>query len=82
MVRERSEEDRRVVKIRATERGSRIAGGVPVTAMELFASALSGLPASDRAALLRILASLADRVRVEIEEREKDGAEQLAREQG
>lgn len=82
VVRERSEQDRRVVKIRATERGSQIARGVPVTAMELFSSALASLPEGDRAELLRILASLADRVRVEVEEREMNGAEQLTRDEG
>ena len=70
------------MKIRATERGSQIARGVPVTAMELFSSALASLPEGDRAELLRILASLADRVRVEVEEREMNGAEQLARDEG
>lgn len=79
VVRERSEQDRRVVKIRATERGSQIARGVPVTAMELFSSALGSLPERDRAELLRILASLADRVRAEVDEREKSGTEPLAR---
>lgn len=75
VVRERSEQDRRVVKIRATERGSQIARGVPVTAMELFSAALSSLPEGDRGELLRILASLADRVRAEVEERETSGAD-------
>ncbi|AKF07611.1 MarR family winged helix-turn-helix transcriptional regulator [Sandaracinus amylolyticus] len=82
VVRERSETDRRVVKIRATERGSQIARGVPVTAMELFGSALRSLSASDRAELRRILARLADRVRIEIEEREKMGGADTAARDG
>jgi MarR family transcriptional regulator, organic hydroperoxide resistance regulator len=86
VLRERSEADRRVVKIRATERGLQIARGVPVTAMELFSSALASLSESDRAELWRILAKLADRVRAEIEDREKTSAEKAteptAREQG
>ncbi|MDQ3035048.1 MAG: MarR family transcriptional regulator [Myxococcota bacterium] len=76
VVRERSEQDRRVVKIRATAKGAQIASGVPVTAMELFASALRSLSAADRAELRRILAKLADSVRSEVEDRE--GAEQAA----
>lgn len=70
VVRERSEQDRRVVKIRATDKGAEIARGVPVTAMELFASALRSLSAADRAELRRILAKLADRVRAEVDDRE------------
>lgn len=72
VVRERSEADRRVVKIRATERGLEIARGVPVTALELFASALESLSGAERVELRRILAKLADRVRVEVEDRERE----------
>jgi DNA-binding MarR family transcriptional regulator len=75
VVRERSRTDRRVVKIRATERGASIARGIPVTAMELFASALGSLPPADRTELRRILRKLADRVRAEIEERDSAAGE-------
>lgn len=70
VVRERSQTDRRVVRIRATERGLEIAGGVPVTAMELFAGALRSLSSADRADLRRILLELADRVREQVEDPE------------
>lgn len=76
VMRERSDQDRRVVKIRATDKGAQIARGVPVTAMELFGSALRSLPGTDRAELQRILAKLADRVRSEVDDRDgSDGAE-------
>jgi MarR family transcriptional regulator, organic hydroperoxide resistance regulator len=65
--RERSEDDRRVVHIRATHKGQRIAASVPVTAMEIFGSALRSLSARDRAELMRILSSLAERVREQLE---------------
>ncbi len=65
--RERSEQDRRVVHIRATERGRAIAAAVPVTAREIFAGALRSLSAPDRAELMRILSLLAARVREAVE---------------
>lgn len=68
VVRERSQSDRRVVKLRATERGLAIARGVPVTAMELFAGALKALSPHDRAELRRILSVVAENVRAEIGE--------------
>ena len=68
VVRERSATDRRVVKIRATERGREIAGAVPLTSLELFGSALRGLAPKDRAELRRILRVLAEHVRREVEE--------------
>jgi DNA-binding MarR family transcriptional regulator len=74
VVRERSQTDRRVVRIRATERGLAIARDVPVTAMELVGRALGALPPGDRAELQRILGRLADRVRADIEVAEGDGA--------
>ncbi|HEY8431914.1 MAG TPA: MarR family transcriptional regulator [Sandaracinaceae bacterium] len=61
--RERSERDRRVVRIRATEKGRAIAAAVPVTAMEMLTDALRSLSASDRAELTRILSLLAQNVR-------------------
>ncbi len=68
--RERSESDRRVVHLRATARGRAIAASVPVTAMEIFSAALRALPARDRRELMRILSSLAEHVREDVERRE------------
>ncbi len=65
--RERSERDRRVVHIRATEKGRAIAAAVPVTAMEMFGAALRSLSGRDRAELMRILSLLAERVREAVE---------------
>ena len=64
--RERSQTDRRVVLIRPTEKGREVARSVPVSAMEIFATALGGLEGEDRRELRRILSSLAERVRDEI----------------
>jgi DNA-binding MarR family transcriptional regulator len=65
--RERSTTDRRVVHIEPTARGRRIAAQVPVTAMEIFGSALRSLSTEDRAELMRILGQLAERVRERID---------------
>lgn len=73
VVRERSQSDRRVVRIRATERGMAIAAGVPVTAMELFSGALNALSPEDRAELRRILLELAERVREQVGDAESSG---------
>jgi MarR family transcriptional regulator, organic hydroperoxide resistance regulator len=72
-VRERSQSDRRVVRIRATERGVAIAAGVPVTAMELFSGALRALSPEDRSELRRILLDLAEKVREQVEDAESSG---------
>ena len=73
VVRERSQSDRRVVRIRATERGLSIARDVPVTAMELFAGALRALSPRDREELRRILLMLAEKVREQVEDTESTG---------
>lgn len=70
VVRERSQSDRRVVLIRATEKGMSLASSVPVSAMEVFGAALRSLEEDDRRALRRILSTLAERVRAEIERRD------------
>lgn len=70
VARKRSETDRRVVHIEPTERGAAIAAEVPVTAMEMFSAALGSLSKSDRAELLRILGTLAEQVREQIERQE------------
>ena len=70
VVRERSQSDRRVVLIRATEKGTALAASVPVSAMEVFGVALRALDEPDRRELRRILSALAERVRTEIDRRE------------
>ena len=62
----RSREDRRVVLIRLTEQGRKLAEDVPVTSMEIFSTALRSLTPADRDALRRILRKLSDRVREEV----------------
>jgi DNA-binding MarR family transcriptional regulator len=62
VVRARSTEDKRVVRIRLTEKGERIAREIPVEPMEIFRSALAGLSASETRDLLKILTKLARRV--------------------
>jgi DNA-binding MarR family transcriptional regulator len=62
VVRTRSTEDRRVVYIRLTEKGAKIAREITVEPMEIFRSALESLSASDMRDLLRILTKIARRV--------------------
>ena len=62
VVRARSTEDKRVVRIRLTEKGARIAREIPIEPMEIFRSALGGLTSSETRDLLRILTKLARRV--------------------
>ncbi len=62
VVRARSTEDKRVVRIRLTEKGERIAREIPVEPMEIFRNALAGLTAAETRDLLRILTKLARRV--------------------
>jgi DNA-binding MarR family transcriptional regulator len=62
VVRARSTEDRRVVKIRLTEKGSKIARAIAVEPMEIFRGALEGLSATEMRELLKILTKIARRV--------------------
>jgi DNA-binding MarR family transcriptional regulator len=62
VVRARSTEDKRVVNIRLTEKGERIAREIPVEPMEIFRGALAGLTATETRDLLRILTKVARRV--------------------
>jgi DNA-binding MarR family transcriptional regulator len=62
VVRARSTEDKRVVNIRLTEKGERIAREIPVEPMEIFRGALAGLTAAETRDLLRILTKVARRV--------------------
>jgi DNA-binding MarR family transcriptional regulator len=62
VTRERSTEDRRVVIIRLTEKGERIAREIPIEPMEIFRSALGNLTGTETRELLRILTKIARRV--------------------
>jgi DNA-binding MarR family transcriptional regulator len=74
VVRERSTEDRRVVLLRLTDAGRRLAREVPVTSMEIFANALRSLNATERDQLRRLLRKLTDRVQREVEAAEAAAA--------
>ncbi len=63
VTRERSKEDRRVVYIRLTAKGRRLAEEIPVEPMEIFRSALESLTASEVRELVKILGKVAKRVR-------------------
>jgi MarR family transcriptional regulator, organic hydroperoxide resistance regulator len=59
VVRARSTEDRRVVYIRLTEKGAKIAREITVEPMEIFRGALESLSAAEMRDLLRILTKIA-----------------------
>jgi DNA-binding MarR family transcriptional regulator len=63
VVRARSTEDRRVVNIRLTDKGAKIAREIAVEPMEVFRSALESLSATEMQELLRILTKIAIRVK-------------------
>ena len=63
VTRERSKEDRRVVYIRLTAKGRRLAEEIPVEPMEIFRSALESLTATEVRELVKILGKVAKRVR-------------------
>ena len=62
VVRSRSTEDRRVVRIQLTEKGARIAREISVEPMEVFRSALQSLSVGEMRDLLKILTKIAQRV--------------------
>ena len=62
VVRARSTEDRRVVMIKLTEKGARIAREISVEPMEIFRSALDSLSVQEMKDLLKILTKVARRV--------------------
>ena len=62
VVRSRSTEDRRVVHIKLTPKGEKLAEEIPVEPMEIFRNALGGLSAAEVRELLKILTKLARRV--------------------
>jgi MarR family transcriptional regulator, organic hydroperoxide resistance regulator len=64
--RERSTADRRVVFIRLSEKGAKLARQIEVEPMEIFRSALFSLSQADLRDLLRILNKLQKRVRARV----------------
>ena len=65
--RERSKSDRRVVYIRLTEKGAKLAREIRVEPLEIFRSALTSLTQADLRDLLRILMKLQKRVLARVE---------------
>lgn len=63
VTRERSKEDRRVVYIRLTAKGRKLAEEIPIEPMEIFRGALETLTASEVRDLVKILGKVAKRVR-------------------
>jgi DNA-binding MarR family transcriptional regulator len=63
VVRERSKEDRRVVYIRLTPKGKKLAEEMPIETWQIFRDALDSLTASEVKELVKILGKLARRVR-------------------
>jgi MarR family transcriptional regulator, organic hydroperoxide resistance regulator len=59
----RSTEDRRVVRIRLTEKGAKLAAEIPVEPMVILRNALSSLTATESKELLRIFTKVARRIR-------------------
>ena len=62
VMRERSKEDRRVVYIRLTAKGRRLAEDIPIEPMEIFRNALESLSATEVRDLVKILGKVARRV--------------------
>jgi len=71
VVRARSTEDRRVVKIRLTDKGAKIARGIAVEPMLILRDALDSLTVAETRELLKILTKIARRVQA-IVKREVD----------
>jgi DNA-binding MarR family transcriptional regulator len=59
----RSTEDRRVVRIRLTEKGAKLAQEIPVEPMVILRNALASLTVSESKELLRIFTKVAKRIR-------------------
>jgi DNA-binding MarR family transcriptional regulator len=75
VTRERSTTDRRVVYIKLTDKGARVAQKVAVEPMEIFRGALLDLSPGDLRDLLRILHKLQKRVRSRVTARGAGGAD-------
>jgi len=78
--RARSESDRRVTVVRLTPEARRLAARIPVTSMEIFASALRSLDEQERDQLRRLLRKLTNRVEQDVERLE--GAERARESHG
>ena len=68
VTRVRSSEDRRVIFIKLTDKGARIAQDIAVEPMEMLRSILEGLSVTDMRDLMRILTKLARRVQAKVRE--------------
>ncbi len=66
VLRTRSTEDKRVVKLKLTDKGARIAREIAVEPMELFKSALVSLSVTEARELLKILTKIARRVQAAV----------------
>ena len=73
--RARSTEDRRVVHIRLTDKGEKLARDIPVEPMVIFRNALGSLSAQEMRDLLKILTKLAKRVRAIVRRDMGDGSD-------
>jgi len=62
VARMRSTEDRRVVKIKLTDKGARLAREIDVEPMEIFRKALDSLTRAEMGELMKILTKIARRV--------------------
>jgi DNA-binding MarR family transcriptional regulator len=71
VVRARSTEDRRVVHIKLTDKGRRIAKEIDIEPMEIFRAALEGLSASETRELMKILTKVAKRVQSIVKKEER-----------
>ncbi len=63
VARERSKEDRRIVSVRLTDKGQKLAREIPVEPMVILRGALEGLTGPEMRELLRILTKLSRRIR-------------------
>ena len=72
VVRARSTADRRVVFIRLTPKGRKLAEDIPIEPWEIFRDALESLSANDARDLTRILGKVAKRVREKVREHDAD----------
>ncbi len=68
VIRTRSTEDKRVVKLKLTEKGARIAREIAVEPMELFKTALMSLTATEARDLMKILTKISRRVQSAVAE--------------
>jgi DNA-binding MarR family transcriptional regulator len=71
----RSKEDRRIVSVRLTDKGVKLAQDIPVEPMVILRGALEGLTGPETRELLRILTKLARRIRSIVR---RDVGEELA----